>query len=183
MSPQIKYSKAYQVPPTEELQFGVWGRICGVEILKILICLLGLYRMYVCLLSIPPTQLFMHITNNHSVGIFYSTEPHSRCCFYRRCYCITSWSLWGSYCFISRCVDLCVKHVPILSAAPPAKVSEMQLCRSDEHRRLTTNFHQSSCGRGRDMGHLKGMHLASLKILCYLSLRVTGWWYGLAQIR
>lgn len=95
----------------------------------------------------PPSYLCISWTTT-----IYFTEPNSGCCFYRRCYCIISWSLGGSYCFISRCVDLRVKHVPILSAAPPAKVSEMQLCRSDEHQRLTTNFHQSSCGRGRDMG-------------------------------
>lgn len=43
-------------------------------------------------------------------------------------------------------------------------------------------FIKAAVGEAETWGHLKGMHLASLKILCYLSLGLTGWWYGLAQI-
>lgn len=64
--------------------------------------------------------------------------------------CVISRSLWGCYCFISRCVDLGSTYVAILPCSLCVKVSvlRMKACRSDEHQRLTTNFHQSSCRQG-----------------------------------
>lgn len=182
MSLQIKYSKAYQVPPTEELQFGVWGRICGVEILKILICLFGLYitRMYVCILSpYPPsiswtaTLCASFILLNQPLGAVFIDgviaslhEISEVLIVLSPGVLISAWSMFPSF------LRLCLQRSVRCSCVDPMSTRGWQLI-----------FIKAAVGKAETWGHLKGMHLASLKILCYLSLRLAGWWYGLAQIR
>lgn len=184
VSLQIKYSKAYQVPPTEELQFGDWGRICGVKILKILICLLGLYsiRMYVCILITSPAR---YLCISRTTVLYASfTEPNCRCSLFidnviapfhevsevlivlSPGVLISAWSMCPSFLLLR------LQRSVRCSCVDPMSTRGWQLI-----------FIKAAVGEAETWGHLKGMHLASLKILCYLSLRLTGWWYGLAQIR
>lgn len=126
---------------------------------------------------------FIHTTNNQSLCMFYSILESGA---------VFIWNAIASFHEVSEVLIVLSPGVLISAWSMCPSFLLLRLERSVSHRcscvdPMSTRgwqliFIKAAVGEAETWGHLKGMHLASLKILCYLSFGLTGWWYGLAQI-